>query len=136
MEGLRQNRNLQKMANLQKLQKRQKGASLYALIVVMTLLGILIFAGLKIAPAYMDDEVVSNALENLKESGELNSMSLRNIRTYVTRTAQTNGGSFDSDSIDQVEEGGVDYIVVEYESRVPMFSNIDAVVKFNYRIEK
>ena len=84
----------------------------------------------------MDDMVVKNAIENLKESGELENMSLRDIRRYVTRTVQTNGGSFQSDGIDQVEEGGVDYIAVEYESRVAMFFNIDAVVKFNYRIEK
>lgn len=115
---------------------KQKGASLYALIVVMTLLGILILAGLKLSPAYMDDMVVKNAIENLKESGELEDMSLRDIRRYVTRTVQTNGGNFASDSIDQVEEGGVDYIAVEYESRVAMFLNIDAIVKFSYRIEK
>ncbi len=115
---------------------RQKGASLYALIVVMTLLGILILAGLKLSPAYMDNMVIKNSIENLKESGELEDMSLRDIRRYVTRTAQTNGGSFRSDGIDQVEENGVDYISVEYESRVAMFFNIDAVVKFNYRIEK
>jgi len=115
---------------------RQKGASLYALIVVMTLLGILILAGLKLSPAYIDDMVVKNAIENLKESGELEDMSLRDIRRYVTRTVQTNGGNFASDSIDQVEEGGVDYIAVEYESRVAMFLNIDAIVKFSYRIEK
>lgn len=115
---------------------KQKGASLYALIVVMTLLGILILAGLKLSPAYMDDMVVKNAIENLMESGELENMSLRDIRRYVTRTVQTNGGNFESDSIDQVEEGGVDYIAVEYESRVAMFLNIDAIVKFNYRVEK
>jgi hypothetical protein len=115
---------------------KQKGASLYALIVVMTLLGILILAGLKLSPAYIDDMVVKNAIENLKESGELEDMSLRDIRRYVTRTVQTNGGNFASDSIDQVEEGGVDYIAVEYESRVAMFLNIDAIVKFNYRVEK
>jgi len=115
---------------------KQKGVSLYALIVVMTLLGILILAGLKLSPAYMDDMVVKNAIENLKESGELENMSLRDIRRYVTRTVQTNGGNFESDSIDQVEEGGVDYIAVEYESRVAMFLNIDAIVKFNYRVEK
>jgi len=115
---------------------KQKGASLYALIVVMTLLGILILAGLKLSPAYIDDMIVKNAIENLKESGELEDMSLRDIRRYVTRTVQTNGGNFASDSIDQVEEGGVDYIAVEYESRVAMFLNIDAIVKFSYRIEK
>jgi len=103
---------------------------------VMTLLGILILAGLKLSPAYIDDMVVKNAIENLKESGELEDMSLRDIRRYVTRTVQTNGGNFASDSIDQVEEGGVDYIAVEYESRVAMFLNIDAIVKFSYRIEK
>jgi len=115
---------------------KQKGASLYALIVVMILLGILILAGLKLSPAYIDDMVVKNAIENLKESGELEDMSLRDIRRYVTRTVETNGGNFASDSIDQVEEGGVDYIAVEYESRVAMFLNIDAIVKFSYRIEK
>ena len=115
---------------------KQKGASLYALIVVMILLGILILAGLKLSPAYIDDMVVKNAIENLKESGELEDMSLRDIRRYVTRTVQTNGGNFASDSIDQVEEGGVDYIAVEYESRVAMFLNIDAIVKFSDRIEK
>lgn len=115
---------------------KQKGASLYALIVVMTLLGFLILAGLKLSPAYIDDMVVKNAIENLKESGELEDMSLRDIRRYVTRTVQTNGGNFASDSIDQVEEGGVDYIAVEYESRVAMFLNIDAIVKFSYRTEK
>jgi len=115
---------------------KQKGASLYALIVVMTLLGILILAGLKLSPAYIDDMVVKNAIENLKESGELEDMSLRDIRRYVTRTVQTNGGNFASDSIDQVEEGGVDYIAVEYGSRVAMFLNIDAIVKFSDRIEK
>ncbi len=114
----------------------QKGASLYALIVVMTLLGVLIMAGLKLSPAYMDNMVIKNAIENLKESGELEDMPLRDIRRYVTRTAQTNGGSFQSDGLDQVEVDGVEYIAVEYESRVPMFLNIDAVVKFNYRIEK
>ena len=86
---------------------QQKGASLYALIVVMTLLGILILTGLKLSPAYMDNMVVKNAIENLKENGELEDMPLRDIRRYVTRTVQTNGGSFQSDGIDQIEEGGV-----------------------------
>lgn len=114
----------------------QKGASLYAMIVVMTLLGILIFTGLKISPAYIDDQVVRNALRNLQETGELDKMPLRDIRAYVSRTMQANGTTFDSDGIDQVEENKVEYIVVKYESRVPMFSNIDAVVKFDYRFEK
>lgn len=118
------------------LRARQTGASLYALIVVMTLLGIIILAGLKLSPAYLDHQIVMNALDNLKESGELDSMSLRDIRTYVSRTMVANRVAFSTDSIDQVEEGGVDYLEIDYESRVSMFWNIDAIVKFNERVEK
>lgn len=114
----------------------QRGASIYAMLVVMTLLGLIIFTGLKLSPAYLDNSAVNNAIGNLQESGELHSMSLRDIRTYVSRTMQANGANWDSDNIDQVEEGGVEYLVLDYESRVPLFANIDAVVKFNKRIEK
>ncbi len=114
----------------------QGGATLYALIVVMTLLAIIIFAGLKISPAYIDNQIISNALNNMRESGDLRSMSLRDIRTSISRTMTANGASWSSDSLDQIEENGVDYIQVKYEKRVPMFWNIDAVVKFDYRVQK
>lgn len=114
----------------------QRGATLYALIVVMTLLGIIIFAGLKISPAYIDDQIISNTLNNLQREGELATMPLREIRTRISRTMVANGADWDSDSIDQIEENGVEYIAVEYEKRMPMFWNIDAVVKFDYRVPK
>ena len=114
----------------------QQGAGYYALIVVLTLLGIIIYSGLKVAPAYVNDQIITTAINNLKESGELTKMPLRDVRTRVTRTMQANGEDFDSDNIDQVEEGDVEYIVVEYEARQPLFANMDVIVKFNHRIEK
>ncbi len=124
------------MKPISNLPARQQGVGYYALVVVLTLLGIFIFTGLKIMPAYVSDGIVTTSLNNLKESGELSSMSLRNIRQHVVRTMQANGESFNSDSIDQVEENRVDFIVVEYETRLPLFYNMDVVVKFNHRIEK
>ena len=124
------------MKPISNLPARQQGVGYYALVVVLTLLGIFIFTGLKIMPAYVSDGIVTTSLKNLKESGELSSMSLRDIRQHVVRTMQANGESFNSDSIDQVEENRVDFIVVEYETRLPLFYNMDVVVKFNHRIEK
>ena len=124
------------MIQIRQIPARQKGAGYYALIVVLTLLGIMIFAALKVAPLYVNDRIVRSAIVNAKDSGELKSMSLRDIRQHVTRTMQANGESFNTDSIDQVEEGNVDYIEVNYESRKPLFFNLDVVAKFNYRIEK
>jgi len=114
----------------------QKGASLYALIFVMTLLGIIIFAGLKISPAYIDDRIISNALRNMRDEGELAKLSLRDIRTRISRTMMANGASWSADYIDQVELNGVDYIQVQYEKLVEMFWNIDAIVKFDYMVQK
>jgi len=114
----------------------QKGATLYALIFVMTLLGIIIFAGLKISPAYIDDRIISNALRNMRDEGELAKLSLRDIRTRISRTMMANGASWSADYIDQVELNGVDYIQVQYEKRVEMFWNIDAIVKFDYMVQK
>jgi len=114
----------------------QKGASLYALIFVMTLLGIIIFAGLKISPAYIDDRIISNSLRNMRDEGELAKLSLRDIRTRISRTMMANGASWSADYIDQVELNGVDYIQVQYERRVEMFWNIDAIVKFDYMVQK
>jgi hypothetical protein len=126
--------NRSRLSRLSKLPK-QAGASLFAIIVVMTLLAIIIVSGLKISPAYMDNSVISTAINNLVENDEIDGMSLREIRTYVGRTMQTNGARFSNDYIEEVEEGGVDYIQVRYESRVTLFSNIDAIVKFDYLIE-
>jgi len=114
----------------------QKGASLYALIFVMTLLGIIIFAGLKISPAYIDDRIISNSLRNMRDEGELAKLSLRDIRTRISRTMMANGASWSADYIDQVELNGVEYIQVQYEKRVEMFWNIDAIVKFDYMVQK
>ncbi|MDG2174637.1 MAG: DUF4845 domain-containing protein [Gammaproteobacteria bacterium] len=118
-----------------KLPRKQTGASLFAIIVVMTLLALIILSGLKISPAYMDDAVIGNTINNLVETEEIEGMSLREIRTYVARTMQANRISFSNDYLEEVEENGVDYIQVRYESRVALFSNIDAVVKFDYLVE-
>ncbi len=42
-------------------------------------------------------------------------MSLRNIRTSISRTMIANGRSWGSDSIDRVKKNGVDHILVKYE---------------------
>jgi len=124
------------MVQFRQLPGSQQGAGYYALIVVLTLFGVMIYAGLKVAPAYVNDQIVMTAIDNLHDSGELKTMSLREIRTHVTRTMQANGERFNSDSIDQVEDGREDYIVIDYETRLPLFYNIDVVVKFDHRILK
>lgn len=124
------------MKAIRRIPIRQKGASMFAIIMVMVLLGLVILTGLKISPAYLDNQVVKTALVNLQSSGEMDSMSIREVRNYVARTMQTNGAPFDGESLQEVEERGVEYIEVRYESRVSLFDSIDAIVKFDYRVEK
>ena len=113
----------------------QTGASILAIFVVMTLLGIMLMTALKIAPAYLDDQIIKTAVKNLGESGELEQMSQRDFRTYISRTMQTNSVNFNTENIELVRDNGRQTVNVDYESRVPLFGNIDAMVKFNYSID-
>lgn len=120
---------------MSRLQRSQSGGSVITTLLIVALIGIVLLAGLKIAPAYLDHSVITNAIRGvLAKSG--NRPSVGEIRSAVMRTANVNGiRDFDSESIKLVREGGQEYVLLAYEQRVPLFYNIDAVVSFEDRFE-
>lgn len=115
--------------------KAQRG-SIYTTMILVALFGLVILATLKIAPAYMDDRAIVNTMENIAASGDFADMSISDIRTSLMRTLNTNRIPFDASNVVLVREGGNEFVDVNYESRKPLFYNIDAVVKFEHRFEK
>lgn len=116
--------------------RSQAGGSVYTTLIIVALIGIVLLAGLKIAPAYLEHNVITDAIRGVlaNSSGSLN---ISEVRTNVMRTVNVNGiRDFDSDSIQLERVGAREYVVVSYESRVPLFYNIDAVVKFEDRLER
>ena len=116
---------------------KQRGASFLAAMIMLALLGLFILASLKLAPAYVDHNVIMNTLENIKANNNMNDMSIREIRSSLSRTLITNNiRDFDTNAITLIEENnGNTYINIEYESRVELFYNISALVHFEDRID-
>ncbi len=117
--------------------KSQLGVSILALAMILSLVAIVAMGGIKVLPSYMDNNVIKGSIETLIDNEDVSEMRIAQIRGTVMRNLTVNGiRGFDSDNIQLVREEGKEYINVSYESRVPLFYNIDAIVYFDYRFDK
>jgi len=115
--------------------KAQRG-SIYTTMILVALFGLVILAALKIAPAYIDDSTIAGTIENMAETDEFSTMTIAEVRQSLMRTLNTNRVEFDASNVVLTKEGGKEYVDVNYESRKPLFYNIEAVVVFSHRFEK
>jgi len=121
--------------NFRKLPHRQQG-SFYSTAIIVAMFGIFLTAVLKIAPAYMDNSVVVNTMENIAVDKDLEEMTIAEIRSDLMRTLRVNNISLPGNAMVLVREGDREFVDIKYETRVPLFCNISALVSFNNRFEK
>lgn len=121
--------------NFRKLPQRQIG-SFYSTVIIVAMFGIFLTAALKLAPAYMDNGVVVNTMEGLAAEKDLGEMTITEIRADMLRSLGVNNVTLSGDTITLVEEGGQEFVDIVYETKVPLFYNISALVSFNNRFEK
>lgn len=116
---------------------RQLGAGYFVNILLLAIIGLVLVAGLRLMPAYIDNNVVVNAVEGVLANQDIEELSERDFRNAVMRTINVNNlDSFDAQSIEFTREGSNDYIDVNYETRVSLFYNIDAMVSFENRFDR
>lgn len=115
---------------------RQRGASFFGTVMLLVLVGLTLLFGLKVAPAYLDNNVITNAMAGLSNN-DLGNMTMAQIRESLRRSLQTN--NIDGSALQNLQEvsvDGEDYIDINYESRVHLFYNIDIVVVFENRFPR
>jgi hypothetical protein len=115
---------------------RGQQGSFYSTAIIVVMFGVFLTTALKIAPAYMDNNVVTNAMESVAANNNLKEMSQADIRASVMKTLNVNNVALDSNAIKVVQEGSAEFVVISYEARVPLFYNISAIVAFDNRFEK
>jgi|SRR5688500_681311 hypothetical protein len=114
----------------------QRG-SYYTGILMFAMFVLLLVCGMKIAPAYIDNNIIRNSVENLATTGELRSMTLAELRTTLMRNLNTNNiKDFDASNVVINREGNAEFVDINYEKRIHLFRNIDAVVSFSERFPK
>ncbi|KZY34094.1 MULTISPECIES: DUF4845 domain-containing protein [unclassified Oleiphilus] len=117
---------------------RQKGASMPVVLLFLGMAAIILTIAFKLYPAFYEHWQIASVLESYDKEVDLEGMSAGELETnFQTRLLTNNVRTFDVKEgfYAEVTDESV-YISVEYEVRIPIYSNIDAVVSFEESIEK
>lgn len=112
--------------------KRQNGMSTLGMMTVALAVVFVAVTAMKLWNPYYDDLAVRTALENVAKEGATVTMGPGEIRQTINKRLQVNQVTLGKDDIQIKKEDGVIKIDIIYERRIPMYGNIDAMVKFNH----
>jgi hypothetical protein len=116
--------------------KFQRGVTLIGWLVLLTPVAVLVYAGIRLTPIYLNYFHVVRALEQTaaesKDDPQINPVSVRNALEkrfdveYVDRPS--------AKDIDVHREGEHWVAVADYEDLAPMFGNLSILVQFNKQV--
>ena len=110
----------------------QRGVSKFGLLLLFVLIAGFLTAGLKVAPLYVDHNLITGICEELVENGEAANMTITDVRNRVSNSLRINNiTGFELSNITMRKENNQPIITVNYERRVELFANLDVVAKFN-----
>jgi hypothetical protein len=115
----------------------QRGASPMLTLLFVAMLAFFVTIGFKLAPGYYDFWQIRKVAESFRDEPDLAKVDAREVESRIDKRLMTNNiRSFDRKKhISVVIQDDVLYIDVEYEQRVKMFGNVDAIMTFQHSFE-
>jgi hypothetical protein len=113
----------------------QVGASMGGILFNVVIIMILGFAAAKIGAFYLDNNTINNALQDLNEVPYITKKSKREVVELLGKRFSMNNTPVAADEIFIDKRSDRLIIDINYERRVNMFANIDAVVSFENHFE-
>ncbi len=112
--------------------KSQRGMTAISMLVIFVMVGFIFMIVAKLVPTYFAHFKVEAALKNLASDNRAEGISDKEVKGLILK-------KLDVDDVDFVTEKDIlitktstgRTVSIDYEARVPMFANVDAVVKFN-----
>lgn len=121
---------------MSKLVKGQRGMTAIGWLIVLGMLSFFVLLVLRLAPGYLEFYKVKNVIESLKDEPYIGSKTPTEIRNLLQRRIDVNAiDSIQAKDIKIEQKSGRTTITAQYEVRVPIMGNIDAVSKFDKSIE-
>jgi hypothetical protein len=117
---------------------REQGASFVSILMVMIIIGVFMAVGFKLFTPYKDHATFKSIVENVIYDRDLVGKESRAIRRTIYDRAIINQVRAELSREDFLKIENIDgkiHFDLVYEERVPMFYNVDAVVKFNEHYE-
>lgn len=115
----------------------QRGVGFAGWLILILVFGGLLSVGTKLFPVYMDHSTISNLLDKMAEEDGMAIKTKSEISKIVTNRLKLNNIR-DFKIADHLEinrtKNGTE-LVLDYEIRVPVVSNLDMIASFNKEVE-
>jgi len=110
---------------------KQRGLSLWGVVLGLGLVGFVGVSAAKLLPAYAEYFSVKKIFNQMESSGSLPAMSVRDIRMeYEKRNAIEDVKSVRGDDLEITKAGGETVLSASWSAKVPMFGNLSACLDF------
>lgn len=112
----------------------QRGQSMWG---SLFMIGMLIFAAItamKLWGPFYDDLAVAKAIDNMNEEPAVRGMSVNELRDSLNKRLMISGVTLTKEEVKVVKDDKGMQMTINYERRLPMYGNVDAVVKFNHAL--
>ncbi len=121
---------------MNKLVKQQRGMTAIGWLIVLGILSFFVLLVLRLAPGYLEYYKVKSVIESLQQEPYLGNKTPMEIRSLLQRRIDVNAiDSIQAKDVKIVQSSGRTTITAEYEVRVPILGNVDAVSSFKKSIE-
>ncbi|MEH6577617.1 MAG: DUF4845 domain-containing protein [Amphritea sp.] len=118
------------------LRKTQVGASFFSTMIVLIVAGIFFTVGFKLYPAYWDHYLLKSVVTELAERPDEASLPAAEVKMLLNKRFRINQVRLPNKNALTIErDEGIITITLNYDVQVPMFSNVDALIKFDEQFE-
>ena len=122
----------QQFGGLASMRNRQQGVTAIGWLFLLTPFAIVVYAGIRLAPLYLNYMKVVRALDNAASTAKGGAGDATAIRTAIDRHFEVDMVDFPTIKDIQVRrEGGAWVIEAKYDDEAPMFGNVSLHVTFD-----
>lgn len=118
--------------------KKQQGMTAIGILMVLALIAFFTLLALRLAPPYLENFNVTSSLKSLQQEVGIKDKSPGEIRNLLQRRFDINDVANvkrENVTVAKDAKSGLLKIAVDYEVRVPIMLNVDAVVVFSDSVE-
>ena len=111
---------------------KQLGVSLEGFLVVIVILIVVLVAGMKIVPAYIQDKTIKTKFEEVARDPELKNSPAHEIKEAFRRRASVSDiTNIKAEDIDVTKDSGGITLSVSYAVKIPLVANASLLLEFN-----
>lgn len=112
--------------------KHQKGMSLIQILFIGGVFILIGTLGFTLSPPYLEHLTIKKSMQDLAKQSDIKTLSTATIRDLLLRRFQVNNiRNVKATDLDVDKRDGKMYLSMDYEVRVHVMFNVDAVVKFD-----